>query len=128
MGGLADMIVPWSQVTAAYGGVAKPRALVGITGGGHLAFSDLCQITNAAGQNLLQVVNATTSAVLERTLQCRGPATLDQIAMMYPQTGGISTIRRRQLDELTGHVTMMAAWWWYFASGYHGVGETLAGL
>ena len=58
MGGLADMIVSWNQVMTAYNGAARPRALVGITGGGHLTFSDLCQLTNAAGQNLLQVAQA----------------------------------------------------------------------
>lgn len=119
MGGLADSIVSWSQVMTAYGNAAKPRALVGITGGGHLTFSDLCQLSNAAGQNLLQVAEAdqvcgaqlagflfdcdpshidgptgwkivddATSAVLESTLQCRGPSTLDDIGMRYPQVSG----------------------------------------
>ncbi|HEY5950153.1 MAG TPA: hypothetical protein VIV40_31875 [Kofleriaceae bacterium] len=57
LGGLADSVVSWGQVKTAYDGAAKPRRLVGITDGGHLTFSDLCQTKNSSGKDLLQVAN-----------------------------------------------------------------------
>jgi alpha-beta hydrolase superfamily lysophospholipase len=55
LGGLADEIARWGQVMTAWSSAAKPRRLVGITGGGHLTFSDLCEAKNAEGQDLLQI-------------------------------------------------------------------------
>lgn len=57
LGGLADEIARWGQVMTAWSSAAKPRRLVGITGGGHLTFSDLCEAKNAEGQDLLQIAN-----------------------------------------------------------------------
>jgi hypothetical protein len=57
LGGLADSVVSWGQVRTAYEGAARPRRLVGITGGGHLAFSDLCHTKNPSDQDLLQVAS-----------------------------------------------------------------------
>jgi hypothetical protein len=57
LGGLTDSVVSWGQVKTAYEGAAKPRRLVGIQNGGHLAFSDLCHTKNASGKDLLQVAN-----------------------------------------------------------------------
>jgi alpha-beta hydrolase superfamily lysophospholipase len=55
MGGTSDGIVSWSSVQSAWSGSPTPRRLVGIGNAGHLVFSDLCQIQNAAGQNILAV-------------------------------------------------------------------------
>jgi len=55
MGGKSDQVVSYGQVSTAFGGSAMPRDLVGITGAGHLVFSDLCDTRNAAGKNLLEV-------------------------------------------------------------------------
>ena len=55
MGGESDAVVSWSSVQSAWSGSPKPRRLVGIANAGHLVFSDLCQIQNAAGQNILTV-------------------------------------------------------------------------
>lgn len=57
LGGLIDGVVSWGQVKTAYQGATKPRRLVGIANGGHLAFSDLCQTKNASGKDLLEVAN-----------------------------------------------------------------------
>jgi hypothetical protein len=57
LGGLSDSVVSWGQVRTAYEGAAKPRRLVGITGGGHLTFSDLCQTKNPSNKDLLEVAN-----------------------------------------------------------------------
>ncbi|MBA3462609.1 MAG: hypothetical protein H0T46_21820 [Deltaproteobacteria bacterium] len=57
MGGKADSVVSYGQVSTAWTGSTSPRDLVGIAGGGHLVFSDLCETRNAAGKNLLEVAN-----------------------------------------------------------------------
>jgi len=57
MGGQADTIASWSSVTSGWSGSAMPRSLVGIENAGHLVFSDLCQTTNAQGQNLLAIAD-----------------------------------------------------------------------
>jgi hypothetical protein len=58
IGGLSDGIASWNQVMTAWSGAAKPRRLVGITAGGHLTFSDLCETKNAEGNDLLQIAQA----------------------------------------------------------------------
>ena len=58
LGGLSDEIASWGQVTTAWSGAATPRRLVGIAGGGHLTFSDLCETKNARGEDLLQIAEA----------------------------------------------------------------------
>jgi hypothetical protein len=55
MGGIADGIAQWNNVTSAYSQSPQPRALVGITNAGHLVFSDLCDTHNAQGQDLLAI-------------------------------------------------------------------------
>lgn len=57
MGGKSDQVVSYGQVSTAWSGSANPRDLVGITGAGHLVFSDLCESKNAAGKDLLGVAN-----------------------------------------------------------------------
>ena len=55
MGGESDTIVSWGSVKNAWSGSPAPRRIVGIGNAGHLVFSDLCQIENHAGQDLLTV-------------------------------------------------------------------------
>ena len=58
MGGMSDNIASWNHVKQAWAGSPAPRRLVEIGNAGHLAFSDLCQARNAAGQDLLQIAQA----------------------------------------------------------------------
>lgn len=55
MGGKSDQVVSYGQVSTAWMGSAMPRDLVGITGAGHLVFSDLCDTRNSSGKSLLEV-------------------------------------------------------------------------
>ncbi len=55
LGGKSDTVVSYGQVSTAWMGSAMPRDLVGITGAGHLVFSDLCETRNSSGKNLLEV-------------------------------------------------------------------------
>lgn len=57
MGGKSDQVVSYGQVSTAWSGSVMPRDLIGITGAGHLVFSDLCETKNAAGKDLLSVAN-----------------------------------------------------------------------
>ncbi len=57
LGGLVDGIASWNQVMTAWGGAPTPRRLVGISAGGHLTFSDLCEAKNPRGQDLLQIAS-----------------------------------------------------------------------
>ncbi len=54
-GGIVDSIASWGTVKNAWSGSPTPRRLIGISDGGHLTFSDLCQVKNAAGKDLLQI-------------------------------------------------------------------------
>lgn len=55
IGGKSDQVVSFGQVQTAWTGSTMPRDLVGITGAGHLVFSDLCDTRNTSGKNLLEV-------------------------------------------------------------------------
>ena len=55
LGGLADGVVAYSGTQNAYEGSPSPKRLVGIDNAGHLAFSDICELTNADGQDILEV-------------------------------------------------------------------------
>lgn len=55
LGGESDMIVSYGSVKGAWTGSPSPRRLVEIANAGHLVFSDLCQIKNAAGMDILHV-------------------------------------------------------------------------
>jgi len=55
LGGLADDVVDWEDTVAAYEATDGPRSLVGLDRGGHLAFADLCDFTNDAGQNIVEI-------------------------------------------------------------------------
>lgn len=55
LGGNADGVVPYSSTQSGYAGTAAPKRLVGIENAGHLAFSDICEIENDEGQDILEV-------------------------------------------------------------------------
>lgn len=52
---LEDAVVPADRSRAAFEQSAGPSAYLALAGSGHLAFSDLCETRNEAGQNLLEV-------------------------------------------------------------------------
>jgi alpha-beta hydrolase superfamily lysophospholipase len=55
MAGTADSVVRASASVEAWGSSSTPRRLVTLTNAGHLAFSDLCETRNDAGENLLVI-------------------------------------------------------------------------
>jgi hypothetical protein len=55
LGGLADGVVNYASTQNGYEGSPTPKRLVGIENAGHLAFSDICELTNADGQDILEV-------------------------------------------------------------------------
>jgi hypothetical protein len=55
MGGLADGVVAFSSTQNGYGGSPAPKRLVGINNAGHLVFSDICEIENSEGKDILEV-------------------------------------------------------------------------
>ncbi len=50
-----DRVVQYDRTLMAFGASPSPRRFLGIEGSGHLAPSDLCDLTNADGQNLVEV-------------------------------------------------------------------------
>lgn len=57
LGGLDDGVVPYASVVAGYEGSPAPKRLVGLDRAGHLAFSDICEIRNADGDDILTIAN-----------------------------------------------------------------------
>jgi len=55
LGGLADGIVPYGGTQSGYADSPAPKRLVGIDNAGHLAFSDICELQNDDGQDILEV-------------------------------------------------------------------------
>ncbi|HCP45336.1 MAG TPA: hypothetical protein DIU15_04810 [Deltaproteobacteria bacterium] len=55
LGGMADTVVRFSQTEDAYGATSGDKYLLGIAEAGHLVFSDICQLTNNAGQDLIEI-------------------------------------------------------------------------
>jgi len=55
LGGMADSVVSFSQTQAAYEATSAPRRLLGVSGGGHLIFSDICELTNDDGKDLVEI-------------------------------------------------------------------------
>jgi dienelactone hydrolase len=53
-----DMVVSYYTSKNGYSGSPSPKRWVGVASSGHLCFSDLCGLANAAGANLLQVAQA----------------------------------------------------------------------
>lgn len=55
LGAQSDQVVAYEDQQAGYASSPSPRRLVGITNAGHLAFSSLCSIKNAEGQDFLAI-------------------------------------------------------------------------
>jgi pimeloyl-ACP methyl ester carboxylesterase len=55
LGGTADSVVQYDQQVSGYESSPAPKRLVGLDGAGHLAFSEICSLSNAAGQDLLEI-------------------------------------------------------------------------
>ncbi len=58
MGGTSDSVVAYAQQQAGYGTSPAPKRLVGIEGAGHLTFSQICSLSNTAGDSLLEIATA----------------------------------------------------------------------
>jgi len=131
VGGIADTVLPYNaggpgigllyfpgngSQRQAYDATTGPKRILGITAGGHLAPTELCQ-TNAAGQTAMQVcqargvsclglipalfdcgtinwqkgveiVNDVTAGVLEETLHCQSRAAeITAIKSRHPEVG-----------------------------------------
>lgn len=55
LGALADKVVAYTGQQSGYEDSPAPKRLVGIDAAGHLAFSSLCSLKNAQGQDFLQI-------------------------------------------------------------------------
>lgn len=55
LGGMADTVIPFDRTREAFGATLQGKGLMGITEAGHLVFSDLCELTNGDGQNLVEI-------------------------------------------------------------------------
>lgn len=55
LGGQADQVVAYAQQQQGFTNSPSPKRLVGITNAGHLAFSSLCSLKNANGEDFLQI-------------------------------------------------------------------------
>jgi hypothetical protein len=55
MGALNDAVVAYTSQTNGYGSSPARKRLVGIGNAGHLAFSDLCALSNTNGQDLIEI-------------------------------------------------------------------------
>jgi len=70
LGALDDQVAAWSRQVEGYAGSPAPKRLLGIADAGHLVFSDLCAMRNAAGQDLVEIAiehgvqNASLAALL----------------------------------------------------------------
>lgn len=58
MGGTDDSVVDYAQQQQGYDGSPAPKRLLGVAGGGHLSFSEICSLQNAAGDGLLEIATA----------------------------------------------------------------------
>ena len=55
VGGIVDTVMPFSRTQSAFENSSVPRRLVGIADAGHLVFSDICELTNDDGQDLVEI-------------------------------------------------------------------------
>ncbi|MFV8756411.1 hypothetical protein ACNOYE_38170 [Nannocystaceae bacterium ST9] len=55
LGGQSDGVVAYTSTQNAYMQSMPSKRLVGLSNAGHLAFSDICEIENADGQNILEI-------------------------------------------------------------------------
>lgn len=58
LGGTADSVVAYMQQRDGYADSPAPKRFVGIAEGGHLTFSEICSLANAAGEDLLEIAMA----------------------------------------------------------------------
>lgn len=58
LGAQADKVVPYTSQQDGYDASPAPRRLVGIRNAGHLAFSSLCSLRNADGQDFVEIAQA----------------------------------------------------------------------
>jgi hypothetical protein len=58
LGGTDDSVVQYMQQRNGYASSPSPKRFVGIEGAGHLSFSEICSLRNAAGEDLLEIANA----------------------------------------------------------------------
>lgn len=58
LGAMSDSVVAFSSQVEGYDASPAPKRLVGIANTGHLAFSEMCALQNAAGDSLLEIAQA----------------------------------------------------------------------
>ncbi|HWB81928.1 MAG TPA: hypothetical protein VG755_43495 [Nannocystaceae bacterium] len=58
MGGTDDSVVAYAQQQQGFASSPAPKRFVGIAGAGHLSFSEICSLSNAAGDDLLEIAVA----------------------------------------------------------------------
>ncbi|MBZ5708534.1 hypothetical protein [Nannocystis pusilla] len=58
LGALSDQVVAYSEQQSGFENSPAPKRLVGIAEAGHLAFSSLCSLKNAQGQDFLAIAEA----------------------------------------------------------------------
>lgn len=58
MGGTADSVVAYDGQQNGFASSPAPKRLVGIENAGHLTFSQICSLANAAGEDLLEIASA----------------------------------------------------------------------
>ncbi len=58
LGAMSDSVVPFKKQLDGYATTPAPKRLVGIANTGHLAFSEMCSLHNAAGDDLVSIAQA----------------------------------------------------------------------
>jgi len=58
LGAMADAVVPYSSQLGGYETTPPRKRLVGIANTGHLAFSEMCALTNDTGASLIEIAQA----------------------------------------------------------------------
>ena len=58
LGAMSDSVVPFENQLGGYESTPAPKRLVGIANTGHLAFSEMCALRNAAGDDLIEIAQA----------------------------------------------------------------------
>lgn len=58
LGAMADSVVAFNSQVDGYEAASARKRLVGIANTGHLAFSEMCALSNAAGDSLLEIAQA----------------------------------------------------------------------
>jgi len=115
LGAVDDQIVPFSRQQAGYDSSAPPKRLVGLSNAGHMAFSELCGLKNARGQDLVdvaiehQVTNASLATAMWdgcepdqldpvqalKIVNFATTAVLEEALQCAPESGALAAIRQR---------------------------------